>query len=120
MGVQWGSATCPPHRPSVSCTCRARPPPPPPLAHHHHLPTPPLPHPPCCRHYMDRLLPLVQSRKYDLAAAVISHRLPLSAGPGAYRMFDRREAGCTKVVLRPWPLDDDDAECVASNTAVVV
>ncbi|KAL4458665.1 hypothetical protein ABPG75_013530 [Micractinium tetrahymenae] len=60
------------------------------------------------RHYMDRLLPLVQSRKYDITA-VISHRLPLSAGPEAYRMFDSRAEGCTKVVFSPWPEEDQPA-----------
>lgn len=53
------------------------------------------------RHYMDLLLPLVGSRKYDITA-VISHRLPLSAGAEAYQLFDGRAPGCTKVVMRPW------------------
>lgn len=52
------------------------------------------------RAYMDRLLPLVQSRKYDLGA-LISHRLPLEQGPEGYDLFDRRVPGCTKVVLFP-------------------
>ena len=52
------------------------------------------------RAYMDRLLPLVQSRKYDLGA-LISHRLPLDRGPEGYDLFDRRVPGCTKVVLVP-------------------
>lgn len=51
---------------------------------------------------MDRLLPLVRSKKYDIAA-IVSHRLPLSEGPAAYRLFDGKAAGCTKVVMRPWP-----------------
>lgn len=55
---------------------------------------------------MDRLLPLVRSKKYDIAA-IISHRLPLSAGPDAYRLFDGRAAGCTKVVMRPWPVEEE-------------
>jgi len=50
---------------------------------------------------MDRLLPLVRSRKHDVTA-IISHRLPLSEGPDAYRMFSGRASGCTKVVFRPW------------------
>lgn len=54
------------------------------------------------RHYMDRLLPLVRSGKYDITA-VISHRLPLLEGPEAYRMFDSRAEGCTKVVFYPQP-----------------
>lgn len=52
------------------------------------------------RSYMDRLLPLVRSRKYDLGA-LISHRLPLERGPEGYDLFDRRVPGCTKVVLLP-------------------
>lgn len=52
------------------------------------------------RHYMERLLPLIQSRKYDLGA-LISHRLPLSEGPRGYDLFDRRVPGCTKVMLLP-------------------
>jgi len=50
------------------------------------------------RHYMERVLPIVQSRKYDLAA-VISHRLPLQDGVRGYDIFSRRLDGCTKVVL---------------------
>lgn len=55
------------------------------------------------RAYMERLLPLVRARRGgpDIAA-VISHRLPLSAGAEAYRMFDGKAAGCTKVVFDPW------------------
>jgi threonine dehydrogenase-like Zn-dependent dehydrogenase len=52
------------------------------------------------RAYMDRLLPLVQSGRYDLAA-LISHRLTLDQGPDGYDLFDRRVPGCTKVVLLP-------------------
>ena len=52
------------------------------------------------RAYMDRLLPLVQSGRYDLGA-LISHRLPLDRGPDGYDLFDRRVPGCTKVVLLP-------------------
>jgi threonine dehydrogenase-like Zn-dependent dehydrogenase len=50
------------------------------------------------RHYMERVLPIVESRKYDLAA-VVSHRLPLHGGARAYDIFARRLEGCTKVVL---------------------
>lgn len=52
------------------------------------------------RSYMDRLLPLIRSRKYDLGA-LISHRLPLEEGPRGYDLFDRRVDGCTKVILMP-------------------
>ncbi len=50
------------------------------------------------RAYMERLLPLVRSGKYDLGA-LISHRLPLAEGARGYDLFDRRLEGCTKVVL---------------------
>ncbi|PRW57739.1 alcohol dehydrogenase [Chlorella sorokiniana] len=65
------------------------------------------------RHYMDRLLPLVQSKKYNIAG-IVSHRLPLSDGPAAYRLFDGKAAGCTKVVMRPWP---EAAEVAAADGA---
>jgi threonine dehydrogenase-like Zn-dependent dehydrogenase len=52
------------------------------------------------RHYMDRLIPVVQAKKYDLVS-VISHRLPLDQGIRGYEMFDKKLDGCTKVVLTP-------------------
>jgi threonine dehydrogenase-like Zn-dependent dehydrogenase len=52
------------------------------------------------RYYMERLVPLVQSEKYDLSL-VFSHRLPLASGAEAYRLFAARTAGCTKVILTP-------------------
>jgi threonine dehydrogenase-like Zn-dependent dehydrogenase len=48
----------------------------------------------------DELLPLVRSRRHDLAA-IITHRLPLERGPEAYDLFDRRADGCIKAILRP-------------------
>ena len=52
------------------------------------------------RHYMDRLLPLVRQGRYPLSS-VISHRLPLEDGPRGYALFDQKQDGCTKVVLKP-------------------
>lgn len=52
------------------------------------------------RSYMEKLLPLIGSGRYDLGA-LISHRLPLAEGPRGYDLFDRKLEGCTKVVLRP-------------------
>ena len=49
---------------------------------------------------MPRLMPLLRSRRYDLSAA-ITHRMPLERGPEAYRLFDRKEDGCIKVVFTP-------------------
>ncbi len=52
------------------------------------------------RRYLDRLLAFVASRKTDLSS-IVSHRLPLAAGPRGYDLFDRRAEGCTKVLLLP-------------------
>jgi threonine dehydrogenase-like Zn-dependent dehydrogenase len=52
------------------------------------------------RAYMDRLLPLIRSRKYPLMD-VFSHRMPLARGPEGYRLFAGRRDGCTKVALQP-------------------
>jgi threonine dehydrogenase-like Zn-dependent dehydrogenase len=52
------------------------------------------------RAYLEKLLPLVRSGRFDLAA-LFSHRLPLSEGPRGYDLFDRKLEGCTKVVLAP-------------------
>ena len=51
------------------------------------------------RHYMERLLPLVQSGRWDLKK-VISHRLNLDQGKEAYRLFDEKREGCTKAILQ--------------------
>ena len=50
------------------------------------------------RAYMERLVPLVQSKKYDLAA-LFSHRLPLASGGEGYQLFAHKREGCTKVLL---------------------
>ncbi|MCU0645599.1 MAG: alcohol dehydrogenase family protein [bacterium] len=52
------------------------------------------------RFYMEKLLPIVQSKKYDLAA-IISHRLPLAEGVRGYEIFDKKLENCIKVVLEP-------------------
>lgn len=52
------------------------------------------------RRMMDKTLALVGERRLGLDA-IVSHRLPLEAGVDAYRMFDERTSGCTKVVLKP-------------------
>ena len=52
------------------------------------------------RHYMPRLLPIVQNRKYDLQR-IVSHRLPLHDGAEGYRIFAQKLQGCTKVILIP-------------------
>ncbi len=52
------------------------------------------------RHLMERLLPLIVSRKYDLSR-IISHRLPLAEAARGYELFARRLENCTKVLLLP-------------------
>ena len=51
------------------------------------------------RDYMERLIPLVQEKKYDITA-IISHRMPLNQGLRAYEIFDKKLDGCVKVVLK--------------------
>jgi threonine dehydrogenase-like Zn-dependent dehydrogenase len=50
------------------------------------------------RRIIPELVPIVQAGKYDLTT-VISHRLALADGAAAYRIFDLKLDGCTKVVL---------------------
>ncbi|MFQ5652528.1 MAG: alcohol dehydrogenase family protein [bacterium] len=52
------------------------------------------------RHTMEKLIPVVQQKKYDLSA-VFSHRFALEEGVEAYRIFDQKVDGCIKVILRP-------------------
>jgi threonine dehydrogenase-like Zn-dependent dehydrogenase len=50
--------------------------------------------------YLRPLLDRIQLREID-STSVISHRFPLEQAPEAYDLFNRREDGCTKVVMRP-------------------
>jgi threonine dehydrogenase-like Zn-dependent dehydrogenase len=50
--------------------------------------------------YMPQLLRLIENGAID-PSFVISHRFSLEEGPAAYDLFNAREEGCTKVVLRP-------------------
>lgn len=52
------------------------------------------------RHLMDRLTPLVQQKKYDIAS-VFSHRLRLSRGVQGYDIFANKKDNCLKVLLQP-------------------
>ncbi len=52
------------------------------------------------RYYMEKLLPIVQSKKYDLKA-IISHHLPLAKGVRGYEIFDEKLENCIKLVLEP-------------------
>lgn len=52
------------------------------------------------RRFLPELLARIAAGENELAA-LFSHRLPLAAGPEAYRMFDERRDACTKVMLVP-------------------
>lgn len=51
--------------------------------------------------YMGPLLERIQRGEID-PSFVISHRLPISKAPEAYKMFRDKKDDCTKVVLDPW------------------
>jgi threonine dehydrogenase-like Zn-dependent dehydrogenase len=50
--------------------------------------------------YMPPLLKMIEDAKID-PSFVITHRLPLEKGPGAYKTFRDKQDGCIKVVLKP-------------------
>jgi len=52
------------------------------------------------RYYMEKLIPMVQKKKYHLTG-IFSHRLPLAEGVRGYKIFAEKLEGCTKIVLRP-------------------
>ncbi|EIE21552.1 GroES-like protein [Coccomyxa subellipsoidea C-169] len=39
---------------------------------------------------------------------VITHELPLSKGPEAYKTFNDKTGGCVKVVLKPWLMETEE------------
>lgn len=52
------------------------------------------------RSLMEGLMPLLRRRRHELAS-LITHRLPLAAGPEGYAMFDAKRDGCIKVAFAP-------------------
>ncbi len=50
--------------------------------------------------YSQPLLAKIEAGEIDLSF-VITHRLPLEEGSGAYKTFRDKEDGCIKVVLKP-------------------
>jgi threonine dehydrogenase-like Zn-dependent dehydrogenase len=50
--------------------------------------------------YLRPLLERISKKEID-PSFVISHRISLDEAPQAYDVFNRREEGCTKVVMRP-------------------
>jgi threonine dehydrogenase-like Zn-dependent dehydrogenase len=54
------------------------------------------------RAWTDKILPLVLDEADPLGVDdLTTHRLPLAEAPGAYEMFQKKQDGCVKVVLKP-------------------
>jgi threonine dehydrogenase-like Zn-dependent dehydrogenase len=51
--------------------------------------------------YLGPLLHLIESGKIN-PSFIVTHTMPLSEAPNAYRMFRDKEDSCIKVVLKPW------------------
>ena len=52
------------------------------------------------RYYGEKLMPLVEKKKYDFSS-IISHRMLLSQGVEGYSIFDQKRDNCTKIILIP-------------------
>lgn len=50
--------------------------------------------------YVGPILDLIKKGQFD-ATDIITHRLSLRDGPKGYSLFDHKEDGCIKVVLKP-------------------
>jgi len=50
--------------------------------------------------YWKKLLKMVRDGSLD-PTMVITHHLPLEKAPAAYKMFDEKDDGCVKVILKP-------------------
>ena len=54
------------------------------------------------RRWIDDLLPLVQDASDPLGVLdLVTHREPLERGPEMYEIFQKKEDGCIKVILKP-------------------
>jgi len=51
--------------------------------------------------YMKPLLDRIQRRELD-PSCVITHHMPLSEAPQGFEIFNRKQDGCEKIVLKPW------------------
>ena len=50
--------------------------------------------------YVEPILKLIREGKFD-ATDIITHRLRLDEGVRGYEVFDKKQEGCIKVVLKP-------------------
>jgi threonine dehydrogenase-like Zn-dependent dehydrogenase len=55
------------------------------------------------RQWTDEILPLLEDESKDPLGVddLTTHQLPLSEAPSAYEMFQKKEDGAIKVVLKP-------------------
>lgn len=54
------------------------------------------------QHWRDELIPLVEDPADPLGVEdLVTHRVPLDKAPEMYEMFQKKENGCIKVVLKP-------------------
>ncbi|MGO2643484.1 zinc-dependent alcohol dehydrogenase [Brevibacterium aurantiacum] len=67
------------------------------------------------RSWIEELLPLVEDPQDPLGVEdLVTHRLPLEAGPEAYDMFQKKTDGCIKVVLDPTNSGADSSDSTSS------
>ena len=50
--------------------------------------------------YVEPIMNLIRKEKFD-ATDIITHRLRLDEGARGYEIFDKKQEGCIKVVLKP-------------------
>jgi threonine dehydrogenase-like Zn-dependent dehydrogenase len=53
------------------------------------------------KRWVPEILPHLDDRDALGTADLVTHRMPLSAAPAAYEMFQKKQDGCIKVVLEP-------------------
>jgi threonine dehydrogenase-like Zn-dependent dehydrogenase len=54
------------------------------------------------RRWTDELLPLVEDPSDPLGVMDLkTHEVPLTEAPDAYKIFQKKQDGCIKVVLKP-------------------
>ncbi|WP_217596748.1 zinc-dependent alcohol dehydrogenase [Cohnella sp. GbtcB17] len=51
-------------------------------------------------HYMPKLLDMIVNGEFD-PTEIVTHRIPLDQASDAYKIFNEKEDGCIKVVLKP-------------------
>lgn len=68
---------------------------------------------------LSKILPVVSSGRWRTAlASVVSHRLALDDAVKAYKMFDEKLDGCTKVILYPSGVPDDTKSAETPTSGV--